>query len=455
MTKRLHITKPAGYFLFGFGAVALLLVLWLPAWAQTGAIQGNGETPREVIARINQWRLSQGLWPLQESAALNGLAQAQAAYLAGLSALPEGEALHFGPSGEVPARRAVASPYLWPSYGRVERTNIGEIAAVGSVNFAMGFWGSSSIHARTALNPSYREIGAAMWPTREGVLSIVVFGSRPGVMPVLVNPVENVLYLTNERYRFKSGGAWLQDATQIRVLDAVTGKLYSDGAISWAGTFRIPAGASDKLIIEFTGAGIPTTTEVDLLRDLVVLPGVAPAAPRPTATPIPFGGEVGTLPTLAVDAIVTAVPTSTPIPTATPAATATAPVAPRLEKPDVTFYYDTQSFVLLNPSGKAINLVPMQIEGANKFIMPVERWTRAASFPIQAFPTNHCLQLILNSANVGTRAECRFVRSELQFARAQTFWTLAAFEVRYSGSLVALCPAYTSGAAARCDVDLP
>lgn len=191
------------------------------------------ETRMVMIAMLNQWRIREGLWPLQINDILMQMAQDQADYLIGLPALPRGGDLHLGRQGEYPAQRAVGS-YGWPSYGSAARTAIGEVAYVGrSERSAYEYWNTSSIHSNTILSSAYREVGVGVVLHPYGQLFIIVFGARPGILPVLVDPVNERVYFSDERYQYASGGKWFQKAQQVQYLVSEGSALLPDEWMTW------------------------------------------------------------------------------------------------------------------------------------------------------------------------------------------------------------------------------
>ena len=144
----------------------------------------------------------------------------QASYVLSLPKMPEEGAIHIGKFGETPPVRAHLPQYNWPAYGRAQNTAIGEIAYTGFNGVAaQSFWENSPIHKRTALNPAYREIGAAAMSQRWGHFYFVDFGSRPDVLPAIADTSDHTLYLTNERYTC-ARSPWILNVLKVRLFDS-------------------------------------------------------------------------------------------------------------------------------------------------------------------------------------------------------------------------------------------
>jgi uncharacterized protein YkwD len=218
----------------------------------------------EVIARINEWRLSVGLWPLRLNADLQTLAEGQANYIASLPDFPDDP--HVDASGTYPKQRAINAG--WPYYNNPQQIAVDEIAYVGAnVNSAITWWQGSELHTKTATGDGYREIGAALADYQGYQLYIVVFGSRPGILPALVDPIGQALYLTSERYRYASGGTWIQDVSQVQVNPAdVTASEW----MSWQ--LALPYAFDSRVFPVFYTDGAATAkTDVDPNLDIAWL----------------------------------------------------------------------------------------------------------------------------------------------------------------------------------------
>lgn len=395
--------------ILGVGLVLVFIGYQPSAFAQ----QSQTDFASEVLALLNTWRVEQGLWPLKVNDTLQQMALAQAEYVLSLSDVPDGSNLHFGRSGETPSQRAAAAPYNWPTYGTPEEIAIGEIAAVGNPRFALNFWKNSAIHARTALNPAYREVGIAALPHGTDYLFIVVLGGRPNVLPAFAEGDQ--LYLSNERAEGGTGdGDWIQAVTQVRLFDA-EGKPITDNWLEWQPRLTIPTTANERLFVLYSDGTYQVLTEVTLNRTVPpLIAQVSTPVPVPTATAVP--------------------PTPTPIPQVN-----TVPETPPAE-PDVLILYDTNTLTLLNVSPDSLDLSAFDMEGSGISI-PFTRWTQVTDLALNDFPSGHCLQVkgTGQDGEITMPPGCRWLRSIITLAPAQFFWLGADFEVRQNGQVVATC----------------
>src|SRR5690606_9423262 len=122
-------------------AFIIMLVFHMPGQAQDETIT------MEIIARVNAWRIREGVWPLKPNDTLKNMALQQAQYIASLPALPDD--LHVDGRGLRPRERALLTPFNWPYYELPGQIAIGENAALGTPDYALEFWQESALHART------------------------------------------------------------------------------------------------------------------------------------------------------------------------------------------------------------------------------------------------------------------------------------------------------------------
>lgn len=141
----------------------IALIVTSPAAAQDAA---------DMIARVNELRVSLGLAPYSWNASLAAAANTQAAYLAS-----SGIVSHTGADGSSPRDRARAAGYASPWVS--ENIYVGGIAGIGD---AMTFWVNSPVHYASLTSPNYTDIGGAIavGSTRSFVL---VFGA-PDTRPI-------------------------------------------------------------------------------------------------------------------------------------------------------------------------------------------------------------------------------------------------------------------------------
>lgn len=413
-------------------ALGLSIILLLIGSVLLAQPQRSPRAELEMLARLNEWRLSLDLTPFKRNSTLDALAMLQASYVSSLRPYPDGVAIHRGRTGELIKDRAQWQPYQWPSFGQSGQIAIEEIAAIRSLDGAIDFWHSSTTHRRAATNPAYREVGIAAIPiSRGGYIYIVVLGSRPGVLPSLYDPETGLIHMTRERYPFASAFNGLKTPTQVRFFDEAGRALLNGQWVDWAEQMRIPPGAGSKVYLLLSDGTYDAMSEVDLNTDLIWLPELIPTL-TPTFTPT-----------------ATFTPSRTPTPriTNTPTITPTPTPAPG---PELLFLYDDQSLTMINVERYTVSLTGLEIIGSN-ITLPAYWWPNFEEF---AFRSRTCVQAYSSAVSQPPRRpdECRLVTNQHGRLRPdQRFWLNANFEVRQNGKVIGKCEA----AAGRCIVDLP
>jgi uncharacterized protein YkwD len=267
----------------GLLAVYALIGLAVRETRVTAQAANDGAAALEIIGHLNAWRLEVGDWPLKPNETLNALALEQASYLSTMADIPGGNAMHMGRNGEGVRDRALYPQFNWPSYGG--SAAVAEVAYVGTPESAIEFWRGSDIHRETITNPVVREIGVAAVPHQWGHVYIVVLGSRPDVLPALVDPRSNNLYLTQDAWKFGLGNI---PPMRVMLFDSAGRAL--GGWMDWSPTVPIPADITGKLFVLYDDGSSLSLAEVDLTRDLVLLPDFLPVVtPTPLLTVVPNG----------------------------------------------------------------------------------------------------------------------------------------------------------------------
>jgi uncharacterized protein YkwD len=412
--------------------VIVLLMVGAVALAQPAPRQRDPRAELEMLARLNEWRLSLDLTPFKRNSTLDALAMLQASYVSTLRPYPDGVEIHRGRTGELVKDRARWQPYDWPTYGRPDQIAVEEIAAIRSLDGAIDFWHSSSTHRRAATNPAYREIGIAAIPISRGsYIYIVVLGSEPGVLPSLYNPETRLIQMTRELYPFTGTYDGLKMPTQVRFFDEAGRPLLDGEWVDWAEEMPVPADAGDKVYLLLSDGTHDAITEVGLRDDVIWLPALIPTL-TPTFTPTATFTPSRT-PTPAI----TNTPTLTPTPTPTPG-------------PELLFLYDDQALTMINIERYTVSLTGVEIVGES-ITLPSYWWPNFEEF---AFRSRTCVQAYSAAVSQPPRKpdECRVVSSQHGRLRPdQRFWLDADFEVRQNGEMIGTCEA----AAGRCVVDLP
>ena len=225
-----------------------------------------------MLGRLNEMRLAAGVAPLKPNDTLHAMALDQATYLASLPEIQGGNGMHIGRNGEGPRERALYPQFNWATYGG--QPAISEVAAASSEDWAIDFFQTDDIHRDTILSPLVREVGVAAVPHPWGHVYVVDFGSRPNVLPALVDPRTNILYLTQDLWMFGAGGA---PATQVYLFDSEGRPLNDGGAQDWAATIPIPDNTGGKLYVLYDDGISKSLMSVDMVADRVILPGFTPA----------------------------------------------------------------------------------------------------------------------------------------------------------------------------------
>lgn len=409
------------------------------------AQQNDSNAAAQALALVNQWRLDQGLWPLKVNKALQTMAVAQAAYIAPkIASIPDDNeaAFHLDAQGHTPPERAIGAPYNWPLYGKARSAQIevGENAAVGSVQFAVNFWKGSPIHAKAALNATYREVGVGAVPHGGGYVFIMDFGARPGILTALANSSGDGLYLTNERSNYST---LKPDATQFRVFSADGTPL--SVTLPWQPTVSLPSGSTGtEVYVLYTNGDFQAVAPVNLTDDLAVLPSGQRVVSAMTLVVSP-AASVTPRPTTSAPATV-----SPPSVTPTPAGTTRASnIGLQSSKPDLILTYNSRSLVLFNNAPNAVNLTGISM-GSDSNRITIEAFTAVSQFSISAFPVGSCLQIQLSGTSDSAPSSCRFIRSLINVSTTRLFWT-GTFTVTQGNVILATCDA----GAGRCEVLFP
>ncbi len=225
----------------------------------------------EAIAALNGWRLSQNLLPYAPNESLREIANAQADYLLTLPSLPNGVALHFNAQGQGTRDRALAGG--WPHYATPDQTAAVEVAcALETIQDCLSQWQGSPDHYHAISDPGYREIGVAVRPVLAGNLYLVLLGSRPDVLPALVDPLGEKLYLTSEQFRFSGGTGWIQRVTEVQILASPDDEPATDAWVPYEPSLPLPEDVAGTFAVAYTDGTHQVITEVRPAIDVVWTP---------------------------------------------------------------------------------------------------------------------------------------------------------------------------------------
>jgi uncharacterized protein YkwD len=470
----------AGHFslLWKCAALVGLCLVILSRPASIGAQVPNTDSEAvNIVAAINQWRIDQGLWPLKQNSILTQMAVDHANFLLSLPTMPEGGNLHFGRKGETPRQRAVAAPYNWPSYSNKDQAAIGENAGIGDLKLAMNYWAHSDTHRKTALNVEYREIGVAALPYKKHYLYIVVFGSRPNVLPTLIDPATGKLYLTSERYKWAKAKEFIHDAVKFRVFDD-GGNSITDNWIPWQPTIALPQAVNKNLSVVYSDGKKEVRTDINLRADVAILPGytapevvVAPTSTPQTvalvlATNTPQGSAIVAASNNSTGSKLPALvfATNTPFASAANSVPTTVPVQPTRVSPTsvptntplpqakLAIVYDKSALFVVNVSSRTLDVASLELFNTVRTLR-FNAWAQFSSAALTSRPPGACLQVYgWKERNIpNPPAECKQVVSIVNIASDRLFWTAGDFALRRSGdNPLVTCPA----SAGRCEVVL-
>ncbi|MBI1279646.1 MAG: hypothetical protein GC179_16075 [Anaerolineaceae bacterium] len=417
--------------------IALLGLVYLPQITLAQQTENDTAKASEILAQVNAWRIANGLWPLTSNTTLDALALAQANYVLPFALNIDDESLfHLDAKQRNPRQRGAAAG--WPIYGtNADHIEIGENAGVGGSKFVMNFWKGSPIHAKAALSTTYREVGVAALPMKGGLyLYMMDFGARPGVLPVVIAADGKHLWLTEEKSRYANVSA----TTQVRLLDA-SGNPLTD-LMKWSPSILIPDNSTPNFQVVYTNGADQVTTLVNRDPSAVVNIQATPTTigALPTATPTVSA-------TNATSAASTVVPNVTPTVPA-PVATAIPTVNPATA--DILITYDANSLFLRNNSSSPININGLSLIGSGVTV-GTPLWSRFSEFPVDAFPSSHCLAIELTGTDLPIPSTCKWTRGIITLTAAKIFWTKDDFIVSVNGTTLATCKVN----AGQCAIDLP
>lgn len=223
----------------------------------------------EVLATLNAWRLSQNLLPYAVNQTLTDLAQEHLDYIRSLPEIPDD--IHRGASGEYPKQRAAAAG--WPTYNVPQQILVDEIAYVGpNAGKALDWWLGSTIHSATLHNPGYREIGVAVADHQYGHFYMIVFGSRPDVLPTLYDPSDGIVFLSAELHSYAAGGSFMMQPTTYQLAENAQSTASPEAWQPWVTRVRVPADLGSLFDVLYTDGIHQVRFTVDENATIVWLP---------------------------------------------------------------------------------------------------------------------------------------------------------------------------------------
>lgn len=412
------------------GVIVIILLMLITIYAQ----DQNEQLALETIARINEWRIAEGTWPLRINPILTDMAIDHARYLASLDELPDD--LHAGPTGLNPRERALLAPYEWSHYELPEQIAIGENAGIGTLDYAMSYWHDSETHRSTALNPAYREVGVGAIPYKSGHVFIVVFGGRPNILPALLDPRDGqTIYLSNEMFEYAQFFNSVQNVLEYQLFGS-DGQPLFDTPQPWTQVIEIPEGAGDNIYLLLTDGDHQVLSAVNRNNDQVIVmasllePEVEEAledegVEETETTATPEQSEVVVQEDTAAD--------TTPEPTQEPT------VEPVADQPEILILYSNNTLDIINVSGGNANWENMELQGLTT--TQFSKFTQFTDLDLSNMPDRHCVQIRSNgiSGDVVKPESCNWVRSLITVQSDRVFWNAGAFDVYKDGNSIGTC----------------
>lgn len=419
----------------------LLFITLILSVSLSQAQEQNEQLALETVARINEWRLEENVWPLKINPILTNMAISHASYLVSLEDLPEN--LHAGETGLNPRERALLEPFEWPHYQLPEQIAVGENAGIGTLDYAMNFWANSDIHKRTSLNPVYREVGVAALPYHDGHLFIVVFGGRPNILPALLDPRDGqTIYLTNEQFEYAQFFDSMQSIVDIQMFNDDGLPLF-DEPQPWSPLIEIPEDAGDNVYLLMSDGTHQVLTRVNRETDQIIMMSSL-TEPEPTEIPSTPDTEVVTDDdTISEDASAeTPSEEATPEPTVVPTVEPTS--MPEVDQPDMLIVYTADTLDALNVTGANADWQNIELNGV--ITVPFTQFTKFTDLDLSAVPDRHCVQIRSGdiTGDVTKQESCRWVRSLVTVQPDRLFWLAGDFQVIRNGSPIATCYAADS-----------
>jgi hypothetical protein len=279
------------------------------------------------------------------------------------------------------------------------------------------------VHRESATNVWYREVGVAAVPYKRnginGHIFVAVLGARPNVLPVLGDPAQSILYLTNETYR-GARNETIRNAQQVRLFDG-DGRPLTNGWVPWRAEIPLPANAGEGITVLYSDGERQATGRASLVPSDIALPA--------------YESEWRTQPRSFSLAQPTPEPTATPTP---------------LPPPRIRIVYDRYALNLLNISTTPADVRRLRLLGDGGALIVGDLTAGFGRGSLRQLPAFSCLVYGVNSPRRDLPDECRF--SSVTFAQLRDlFWTRGDFTVYRDDTLIATCKMDDG----ICEFDLP
>lgn len=425
--------------------VVCLIILSIPFWLAQSQ-DGNGcaatnsryylrniEAEREVMTRLNRWRMRATSDPLVRNTTLDAMAMDQ-----GCRTIPDAPFwraydFHTDDYGDGIAGRARA--FGWQSYEFPDQVLASEIAAYyPDIDGLFSFWTTSPPHRAAATEQGFREVGVVVLQNEGWLLAYVVLAGRPDVLPVGYDASRRTLILTTDQSVYQQQTAF--SPVRVRILNERREPLHAQPWLVWDRQIPLPANAGDNVIVIVSDGVTEIETMVNLNSSLIF-----PAVPTPTNQPTPT-----ITPTLLQPTFTALPPTLTPIPSPTAHG----------DLFDVVMLWDNTSLTIINQSGSPLNLLPLAVVAPDIALSRDGRWFGAYyQGDLEALPAGYCLQAWSYALFAGPPDlphECVMMASgRSNLAPGQRFWLTGSFNVTYWQQTIAVCQTSLG----RCEFDLP
>ncbi|NDJ52189.1 MAG: CAP domain-containing protein [Chloroflexi bacterium] len=371
----------------------------------------------EVLALVNEWRLSVGAWPVHLNNTLAELAQVQADFLASQSDIPDD--VHIGADGSQPFDRLRAAG--WPTYLNTDQVEGGEVVYIGaSPSSATNWWFNSPIHRQTIENTAFREVGIGIQDHTWGSIFVILFGSQPDRLTALYDPHSHHVYVSSENSKYAAGGDWIITPTHLQIvgtLDAPTDDTH------WQAYHETidPPNDLEYFTIVLTDGVHETRVEVNITLDVAWLPETYPK-----------------------DGIIKGIPTEL---LREASADHHEIVLDQREDGHLDHFnasvlHHDRRLVLANTSDQPVDFSGISLLGANGYELRIESWAVFMDFGtvLAAIPAKHCFVAFANDDTYpGTPDECEVVVSVVSVPPDVVFWNDEDFEVLQNGSPLITC----------------
>lgn len=389
-----------------------------PTPAPLATVELGRRDPREVevLARVNEWRISVGAWPLYLNPTLKELAQSQAEFLALRgSSLPDD--VHSGPDDSLPFDRL--RRVGWPTYSNSEQIEGSEVVYIGAdATAAVEWWYNSSLHKRTIENPAFREAGIGIANHKWGTVFVILTASQPNHLTALYEPISQQLFIVPETSKYANKGDFFTRPTQMQIVGLPDSPVDPNAWVEYNLTADPPSGLSYFTIVLSDGTH-ETRVEINTTVDVAWLPESYPQ-----------------------DGVLTGIPTDV-----------LRAAAGGIDATNLDAFYSRDQLTLVNSSTRPIDLRGLVLRAPNGYEMPIDNWAAFMnpSTSLATFPPSHCL--IVYPAEIafpGPLSVCTYVESIINVLQDQAFWR-ADFELQRNGQTLTTC----HPGAGTCSAELP